>query len=569
MPTSSVNCIDNESKTYLENLICDEFVRFSHAFTPSTLAQPALASVLTGMYPFQHNVWNNGSSFLSEKHWTISELAQERGYRTAFFSGGGSIWRKSGFAQGFEVFDEYDFYKNKKAYRDAKTISDSFLRWQGSQSKKSFFSFLHFADLLFPTEITKDDLGVERSLTKASQLLEWKESVGGLFKRLKANKQWDNSYIIITGLNGVTPIDRSSEFSPLDLHSENTQVGLFIKPPRKKRDKGLAWTVDANVSLVDLGVSLFEIFEQSLKSTNLLKGRSLLGLLQNKSENWKEERPILVESGWGQWKKLSNTRSALVLGKKFFFYQDPIIYYNTLIDRKESIPIQWKESIPEGEQNYVLEVLQKAGLDIWSGVNYFDIRKFKLGQVLWRDGLDKYLYNELRILSGRLDDSEEIGNWLAYHSLKEKKWKRLNSLGKAYKMEDFRFVASRNLKKKWRPTTLSACLAYLVKTDLTRALRRGEVQKACKNKMIDSLYQWKHGPRSKKEYWRENFIVQYKSFVERRRFAQLNYIAGLVFDINEKIKIELSEAELFLMLPENDFHRKLVAKRVKLTPLAD
>lgn len=568
-PAGSINCVNNENKTEIDELICQEFVRFSHAYTPSTLAQPALASILTGLYPFQHNVWNNGTSFLSEKHWTVAELAKDRSYSTSFFSGGGSIWRKSGFYQGFEIFDEHGFYKNQRAYRDANKLGKYFEKWLGSIGNNDFFSVLHYADLLFPTVVTVDDFGVERSLSKLSQLSEWKESIGSLFRSLKKKKKWDNTMVIIVGLNGVTPIDRNSEFSPLDLHSENTQVGLFIKPQRKKRDRGLAWTIDVNISLVDLGASLFDFFGQKLKSTNSLKGKSLLPLLENKSEGWKSERPILIESGWGQWKKLSNTRSALVLGKKFFFYQDPIIYYNTLIDQKESIPIQWKDSIPENEQSYILDILQKAGLDIWSGVDYFEVRRLKLGQILWRDGLDKYLYDELRILSGKLNNSKEIGDWLAYHSLKERNWKRLSSLGKSYGIGDFSYVSANNLERKFQSKNLSRCFAYLVKVDSKRIIKRGERDLECKNKMVESLYQWKHGPRAKREYWRENFIQQYKTFVKKRHFAKLNFVSGMVWDISDRLKISLSPAELYLMLPSNGFHRKLTAKRVSYSPLAN
>jgi hypothetical protein len=562
----AANCIGTEPKSLAENILCEEFVRFSHAYTTSTLAQPALASIMTGLYPFQHNVWNNGSSYLSEKHWTLAELAQERGMATSFFSGGGSIWRKSGLGQGFELFDEYDFYKSKKFYRDAKRLSDAFLRWEAQENDRSFFSVIHFTDLLFPTELTVDDLGVERARTKTAQLKEWKESASFLFSELKKRGIWDNSFIVIVGLNGTTPIDRSSEFSALDLHSENTQVGLYIKPIRKKRDKGLSWTIDTNVSLVDLGASLFDYLGQNIKSKSILKPISFLSWIENKKNDEEGDRPILMESAWGQWKGLSNTRSALMLGKKLFFYQEPIIYFNTLIDRKESIPIQWNESISESEQSFVTEVFQKAGLDIWSGVDYYELRKLKLGQVLWRDGLDRYLYDELRILSGKLTDNLEVGNWLAYHSLKEKNWNRLISLARAYGQPEWSYVALKNLKKKTTKIVFkNSCFEYLVNKQKNISQNR-ETSTHCTDKTTESLFQWRHGPSEKKNYWRESFISEYKYLLRKRKIAELNFVSGLVWDVDTTGLLEPLAIEMYLSLPENSFYRKLTKKRIEIAP---
>ncbi|MEQ1664827.1 MAG: sulfatase-like hydrolase/transferase, partial [Bdellovibrionales bacterium] len=46
-------------------LLCADGVRFTHAYTPSTMSQAAMASVFTGMYPKDTGVRHNGSQYLS------------------------------------------------------------------------------------------------------------------------------------------------------------------------------------------------------------------------------------------------------------------------------------------------------------------------------------------------------------------------------------------------------------------------------------------------------------------------------------------------------------------------
>ena len=61
---------------------CDEGVRFTHAYTPSTLSQATIASIFTAKAPHQHGLRHNGSQTLSAKMETVAEAALARGYRT-------------------------------------------------------------------------------------------------------------------------------------------------------------------------------------------------------------------------------------------------------------------------------------------------------------------------------------------------------------------------------------------------------------------------------------------------------------------------------------------------------
>src|SRR5690606_23654454 len=70
-----ITCRQDDAEKSGFQLFCNESVRFTHAFTPSTLAVPALSSVLTGLYPLQHKVRHNGGPGLAAEFETVAEMA--------------------------------------------------------------------------------------------------------------------------------------------------------------------------------------------------------------------------------------------------------------------------------------------------------------------------------------------------------------------------------------------------------------------------------------------------------------------------------------------------------------
>ena len=126
---------------------CQESVRFTHAYAPSTLTQPNVVSILTGMYPTEHGVRHNGAQALSAKTVTVDEAARTKGYKTSFFSGGPPIWRRSGISQGFDTFDDNISVSLKSPYRPSSAIVDAFLNWQANRAPNGkFVGVLSFAD---------------------------------------------------------------------------------------------------------------------------------------------------------------------------------------------------------------------------------------------------------------------------------------------------------------------------------------------------------------------------------------------------------------------------------------
>src|SRR5258708_4632922 len=96
--------LSGDSITPQLDTICKESVRFTHAYTPSVLSIPALASIFTGLYPAEHGVHRNGASNYNPTVKSLSQWARERGLETFFFSGGLLALRKTAIMKVFTDF---------------------------------------------------------------------------------------------------------------------------------------------------------------------------------------------------------------------------------------------------------------------------------------------------------------------------------------------------------------------------------------------------------------------------------------------------------------------------------
>jgi len=315
--------------------LCQESIRFTHAYVNSTNSLANMTSILTADFPWEHGV-RGQSQWLRPHRETIPELAVERGYQTAFISSGLPMLAKSGLVQGFENFDDRIDLFSRPHFRPAAKVVKAFLKWLDQENPKSFFSVLHFSDPLFPFEVSANSEGELRDLSVSSQLEEVSEELAGLIAQLKERDLWNSSLVALVGLSGGQ--------NPSSLKSDQTQVTLLIKPPRVKRDQATSWSVDDNVSVTDLGVSLYERIVGALPSE--MKGKASLSSVYSDPEpDWDQNRLILTENYWS----FENFGLDIVYSARrkhwFYIHEDPPRLYNTLTDRQEQAPLPLTDAV--------------------------------------------------------------------------------------------------------------------------------------------------------------------------------------------------------------------------------
>jgi len=405
-----------------------------------------MASILTGRFPHETKVINNENNFLNEEVHTVQEVAIENGYKTSFFSGGPPIFRKSGFSQGFELFDDSIRINMKKVYRGSESNFLNFTNWLNQfPNDQAFFSVHFLADLQFPDIATRSNSGEIRSRSYESQLLEINESLYDLFTELKNKKRWDNTNIILVGLTGREEVRRNDEISGLNIYSENTHVPLLIKPARKKRDLGIHWKIDKNVSLVDLGVTLFDLLSGEIPQppNRSFKVISLKKTLLKPVADWAEDRIIPLESGWH-----NNRRFAFRMNNYLLVYDNPLAIYNSLIDPNEQTPMSERDPLWGKISSKVSEHISKNDFTPWEVGKIQEIQKFNLGKLIWSNNLSESEEDSLfSFYLNKYPNDFEVAGWLAEKALWRENWVLLQSIGKKFNQSLWSYIAKKKLGK--------------------------------------------------------------------------------------------------------------------------
>lgn len=345
-------------------MLCEDGIRFTHAFVNSTQTAANLATILTGKYPYEHGLRYNGESYISSEEITFPELYRNKNYRTYFISGGAPILRYTNLNQGFEYFNDHFFEYPKKWFKPVKEIfEDSQDIIKDTPKNKDLLAVHYLTDIAFPNAETKDMFGEIRAKKVESQVDEVDYQLGEYIQFLKQQNRWKNSYFFLIG---------STDVDSYDLQSKNTQITLIIKPPTNPtKDLGQYQKSDAYVSMVDVGNTLFEIFDPKFNQNNnknILQKISLMSFLQPESNKFNNSDPsdekeysaesILIESpeknGFSY--ALRKQQFLTILSNK----EKVVRHYNTQIDRPEALP-QTKK-ISDSANSAILQILSNLKL---------------------------------------------------------------------------------------------------------------------------------------------------------------------------------------------------------------
>ena len=307
LPTDQIDCSGANPFPADSEILCQEFVRFSHAFTPSSSVEVALASLFTGMSPRDLRFSDPRRQHLSNEFETIAS-AWSQSHATAFFIGGPPLTRRHNLQKGFEVFDDQYPVTGEPVGKSLLTLQQSFQAWESNVS----------ADTQFVTFF------VPQTIAKASALNELDQ----FLRHLKKRKRWARSEIVVLGLGG-----HASDMD--NLRSEQTQVGLFWKKTHLQKEQASSFQRDENVSLQDVGTT-FLSRKKLWQPGSGLTGLSLDPLLDQITSTANIDRLVVSESPKGQ--------IALRMGEWLYLSENGGRFFHTLTDRSEIAPLPADES---------------------------------------------------------------------------------------------------------------------------------------------------------------------------------------------------------------------------------
>ena len=139
----SVGYENDQARTPNLDALAARGTRFSQAYTTAPTTLPSHASMLTGRYPADHGIHENGRRLGADQELVASRL-RELGYSTAAFVSGFPLDSRFGLGRGFDHYD--DDFGEGLSERRAGATTDRALAVLRRRSARPLFLWVHYYD---------------------------------------------------------------------------------------------------------------------------------------------------------------------------------------------------------------------------------------------------------------------------------------------------------------------------------------------------------------------------------------------------------------------------------------
>ena len=275
---------DNVETPALQRL-ADHGVLFENAYSVAPITLVAHTSMLTGLYPFDHGVRNNGIQRVSDDAVTMAEILRDRGYRTGAFVSAAVLERQYGLDQGFEVYDDdlstgRDRRPRMVADRPAEAVFASAAQWLESlEPDETFFLWVHLYDphaSYSPPAPFRDQY---RNTPYEGEIAYMDSEIGKFLRHPRVGRTGEGAPIVtVIGDHGESLGEHGEQTHALLAYDSTLHIPWILYVPGGPA----ALRLPQQVSQVDLAPTLLELVGES--SPKGIHGRSLLPLISGGSQ---------------------------------------------------------------------------------------------------------------------------------------------------------------------------------------------------------------------------------------------------------------------------------------------
>lgn len=249
------------AKTPVLDRLAQQGVLFERAYAPVPLTLPSHASMLTGLYPPEHGLHNNGQAALPQGLPTLATQLEAAGYETGAFVAAFVLDHKFGLQRGFKTYDD-DLSRADPAldghhrYRDGKLVIDAALKWLRPRSRKPFLCWVHLFDPHYPYLAHEVRFGTEfQDRPYDAELAYVDEQIGRLIAALAESGALEHTLIVVVGDHGESLGEHGELTHGMTLYDATLRVPLLIVSPKESQP---GHRVAEPVSLVDLTPTLLD-----------------------------------------------------------------------------------------------------------------------------------------------------------------------------------------------------------------------------------------------------------------------------------------------------------------------
>jgi len=284
-----------KAKTPNIDELCAHGIKFTNCIAQVPLTLPSHTTILSGTYPFYHNVKDNGGFVVSEKLETLAEILKKHGFTTGAVVGAYVLDGRWGLDQGFDFYyDNFDLSRYKRislnlVERRADEVVSRAIGWLKANKNRRFFLWVHVYDPHSPytppppfdEEFAEHPYDGEIAFTDLQ--------LGRLFRFLEDEGLDKKTLIVLTADHGESLGEHGEETHGFFVYQSTVWVPLIVKTPIR----GLSGkVVKTRVGLVDIAPTILDFLGYPIPGE--MQGKSLKDLLFNPGKEL--ERLLYTES---------------------------------------------------------------------------------------------------------------------------------------------------------------------------------------------------------------------------------------------------------------------------------
>jgi arylsulfatase A-like enzyme/Flp pilus assembly protein TadD len=238
------------------DLLAEQGIRFTQAFTPSPITNSSHTSIMTGLLPSSHGVSDFGVP-LAAQYPTLAELLTKGGYTTAAFIGAVILDSRNlapGLDRGFEFYDNFPEHTTTKSRwgrleRRGMEVEERAESWLNTHSAGEHFVWLHFYDPHDPYEPPSPYSEIYKDRLYDGEIAYADSALGRFLAYLKKRGWYEGAMIVVVGDHGEGLGEHHEDTHGIFLYDSTTHVPLIVKLP-DEREAGR--TVEAEVQTTDI-----------------------------------------------------------------------------------------------------------------------------------------------------------------------------------------------------------------------------------------------------------------------------------------------------------------------------
>lgn len=301
-------------------------VLFEQAYAPTPISLPSHTTMLTGLYPPEHDLRVNGSDQLAAEIPFLPEILKEHGYDTAaFIAAAPQLGSQFGLNRGFDTYNDDPAKLSTRtrpyggARRDGEEVVDLALSWLKQRTDRPFFCWIHLYDAHGPYDSYADVYQQRFAENPYDAGVAWEiRQFDRVNAFLKDRNLDSNTLVVVAGDHGEGLEDHGELEHGMLVYNSTLHVPFVFTGPQFCQP---GTRVANAVSLVDLMPTVLDILK--IPAPKHVSGRSLLSALQGQEiesrdcyaetempyslNRWCPPRTVISD----RWKYIQTTRPEL------------------------------------------------------------------------------------------------------------------------------------------------------------------------------------------------------------------------------------------------------------------